>query len=67
MPSTSRTTASVADHGPVVERSADLDGYHASFVTFAIDVDGDAGGGPGGAGHEVISAVGIGECRRRRR
>jgi hypothetical protein len=40
MPSTSRTTASVADHGPVVERSADLDGYHASFVTFDIDVDG---------------------------
>ena len=40
MPSTSRTTASVSDHGPVVERSADLDGYHASFVTFAIDVDG---------------------------
>ena len=40
MPSTSRTTASVSDHGPVVERSADLDGYRASFVTFDIDVDG---------------------------
>ena len=40
MPSTSRTTASVADHGPVVERSAILDGYHTSFVTFDIDVDG---------------------------
>lgn len=40
MPGTSRTTATVTDLGPVVERSADLDGYHASFVTFGIDVDG---------------------------
>jgi hypothetical protein len=41
MPSTSKTTApSVIDHGPVVERSADLDGYHTSFVAFGIDIDG---------------------------
>ena len=41
MPSTSKTTApTVADHGPVVERWADLDGYRASFISFAVDIDG---------------------------
>lgn len=41
MPKTSRTTApTVADHGPVVDRSADLEGYSVNFVSFAIDIDG---------------------------
>ena len=41
MPKTSRTTAStVADHGPVVDRASELDGYTVSFVSFGIDIDG---------------------------
>jgi hypothetical protein len=40
MPKASRTTASVADHGPVVDRSAELDGYTVNFVSFDTDVDG---------------------------
>lgn len=40
MPQTSRTTAAAVDHGPVVEHSADLDGYTVNFVSFAIDIDG---------------------------
>lgn len=40
MPKTSRTTATVRDHGPVVERSADLDGYNVNFVSFVDEADG---------------------------
>jgi len=40
MPSVSKETASQGgDHGPVVERSEDLDGYTVNFVTFREDID----------------------------
>lgn len=40
MPKMSRTTATLAEHGPVVERCAKLDDYTVNFVSFAIDIDG---------------------------
>src|SRR3954469_17444306 len=41
MAKTSRTTAhDVIQEGPVSVRSADLDGYTMSFVSFAVDIDG---------------------------
>jgi hypothetical protein len=40
MPKTSRTTATVADHGPVVDRSAELDDYSVNFVSFRAEIDG---------------------------
>jgi len=40
MSKTSRTTAPVLEHGPVTERSAEVDGYTAAFVTFHVDIDG---------------------------
>jgi hypothetical protein len=40
MPKTSKTTATAAEYGPVVEHRADLDGYAVSFVSFAVDIDG---------------------------
>lgn len=40
MPKVSRDSASQGgDHGPVVERSEDLDDYAVSFVTFREDID----------------------------
>jgi mannose-6-phosphate isomerase-like protein (cupin superfamily) len=40
MPKVSRDSASQGgDHGPVVERSEDLDGYTVNFVTFREDID----------------------------
>ncbi len=40
MSKTSRTAATLFDHGPVVERSAELDGYAVNFVSFNEDADG---------------------------
>ena len=39
MPKVSRTTAEIRDHGPVVDRFAELAGYRAQFVTFNVDTD----------------------------
>ena len=40
MPKVSKNTASQAvDHGPVMDRSEQLDGYTVNFVTFRQDVD----------------------------
>jgi uncharacterized cupin superfamily protein len=34
------TASSVVDHGPVLDRSEEVDGYTVSFVTFREEVDG---------------------------
>ena len=40
MPSVSKVSATQGgDHGPVVERSEDLEGYTVNFVTFREDID----------------------------
>jgi hypothetical protein len=40
MPKVSKETASqVEDHGPVLDRREDLDGYTVNFVTFREDLD----------------------------
>lgn len=40
MPKVSReSAANVEDHGPVVDRHEDVDGYTISFVTFKQDID----------------------------
>jgi hypothetical protein len=40
MPKTSRDSATqVGDHGPVVDRNEDLDGYTVNFLTFRQDMD----------------------------
>ncbi|MFN2539009.1 MAG: cupin domain-containing protein [Mycobacteriales bacterium] len=41
MAKTSRSTApTVIDHGPVVVRSADADGYNIGFIRFNVESDG---------------------------
>src|SRR3954453_3076434 len=41
MPKVSKESAArVVDHGPVVDRSEDLDGYTVNFVSFHADIDG---------------------------
>jgi glyoxylate utilization-related uncharacterized protein len=41
MPKVSKESAArVVDHGPVVDRSEDLDGYTVNFVSFDADIDG---------------------------
>src|SRR5918911_2210135 len=47
----SRDSAQVEDHGPVVDRHAELDGYTVNFVTFEQDIDSTPllQGLPGGA------------------
>ncbi len=40
MPSVSRETAIVEDHGPVVDRHQDVGDTTISFVTFNVDMDG---------------------------
>ena len=40
MPSVSKASATKGgDHGPVVDRSEDLEGYTVNFVTFREDID----------------------------
>jgi glyoxylate utilization-related uncharacterized protein len=38
MPKVSRESAQVEDHGPVVDRHEDLDGYTVNFVAFREDI-----------------------------
>jgi hypothetical protein len=40
MPKVSRETARVDDHGPVVDRHAEVNGYTVNFVSFGQDIDG---------------------------
>jgi mannose-6-phosphate isomerase-like protein (cupin superfamily) len=41
MPKVSKESATrVEDHGPVEERSEDVDGYTVNFLTFRVDIDG---------------------------
>ena len=40
MPKVSKESAKFADHGPVDEWSADVDGYTINFVTFKQEIDG---------------------------
>ena len=40
MPSTSKESAQVEDHGVVEDRHAELDGYTVNFVSFRQDIDG---------------------------
>ena len=43
MPKVSRESAEhVEDHGPVVDRHEDVDGYTINFVTFGTDIDAHA-------------------------
>ena len=39
MPKVSRESAQVEDHGPVVDRSDELEGYTVNFTTFREDID----------------------------
>ena len=41
MPKVSKESAAhVEDHGPVVDRHEEIDGYTVNFVTFGVDMDG---------------------------
>jgi mannose-6-phosphate isomerase-like protein (cupin superfamily) len=41
MPKVSKESAvHVEDHGPVVDRHEEIDGYTVNFVTFGVDMDG---------------------------
>ena len=66
MPSVSRETAIVEDHGPVVDRHQDLGDTTVQFITFNADADGtplrDGRGRlrvrlAGGQGSHVLSAL----------
>ncbi|MBL9018775.1 MAG: hypothetical protein JNL83_31605 [Myxococcales bacterium] len=39
MPKVSKSSAKAMDHGPVLDRCAELDGYTVSFVEFRADID----------------------------
>jgi Cupin domain len=39
MPKVSRESAQTEDHGPVLDRHAEVDGYTVNFVSFKQDID----------------------------